>query len=187
MALTKCPECLRDVSNRAASCPHCGYPLDSTRTPRFGLPASLQQGPKRKPAAASKPSAARSTEGAWVACPRCRGRRKVRDRGLLPWNNMASFALVLGVSGLIGSACLDQNQRALLLIGLVAAAVGVMLYVAGQQCPVCEGRGKVPGRSEGAGGEGNKDYVEVATDKEIAEFLTSQSRRRLGESRGGRT
>ena len=27
MALTQCPECSRDVSDRAASCPGCGYPL----------------------------------------------------------------------------------------------------------------------------------------------------------------
>ena len=27
MALTECPECASRVSDRAASCPHCGYPL----------------------------------------------------------------------------------------------------------------------------------------------------------------
>ena len=27
MALIECPECAREVSNAAASCPHCGYPL----------------------------------------------------------------------------------------------------------------------------------------------------------------
>jgi len=27
MALTKCPECSRDVSDRAVNCPGCGYPL----------------------------------------------------------------------------------------------------------------------------------------------------------------
>ena len=26
MALTKCPECSADVSDKAAACPHCGYP-----------------------------------------------------------------------------------------------------------------------------------------------------------------
>lgn len=30
MALIKCPECARDVSDQAASCPHCGYPLQRT-------------------------------------------------------------------------------------------------------------------------------------------------------------
>lgn len=27
MALIKCPECQREVSDAAFSCPHCGYPL----------------------------------------------------------------------------------------------------------------------------------------------------------------
>ena len=27
MALTKCPECSGDVSDKAAACPHCGYPM----------------------------------------------------------------------------------------------------------------------------------------------------------------
>ena len=28
MALIKCPECGKEISNSAKSCPHCGYPLD---------------------------------------------------------------------------------------------------------------------------------------------------------------
>lgn len=27
MALTKCPECGKEVSTLASTCPHCGYPL----------------------------------------------------------------------------------------------------------------------------------------------------------------
>jgi hypothetical protein len=27
MALITCPECSRDVSDEAAACPHCGYPV----------------------------------------------------------------------------------------------------------------------------------------------------------------
>ena len=27
MALIKCPECGKDVSSEAASCPYCGYPI----------------------------------------------------------------------------------------------------------------------------------------------------------------
>ena len=30
MALIKCPECGKDVSTSASSCPHCGYPLRPT-------------------------------------------------------------------------------------------------------------------------------------------------------------
>ena len=45
MALMNCPECEREVSDRAMACPHCGYPLRGTcgyeyRSARtlFGLP-----------------------------------------------------------------------------------------------------------------------------------------------------
>ena len=27
MALIKCPECDKDISNRAFDCPHCGFPM----------------------------------------------------------------------------------------------------------------------------------------------------------------
>ena len=37
MALNKCPECARDVSDQAASCPQCGYPIQRTNG---GIPAS---------------------------------------------------------------------------------------------------------------------------------------------------
>ena len=32
MALIKCPECGKEVSDRAANCIHCGFPLSSLRT-----------------------------------------------------------------------------------------------------------------------------------------------------------
>ena len=34
MALIKCPECDGTVSDKAISCPHCGYPLNAVQTPR---------------------------------------------------------------------------------------------------------------------------------------------------------
>lgn len=33
MALIKCPECNESVSEKANSCPHCGYPLKPEVTP----------------------------------------------------------------------------------------------------------------------------------------------------------
>ena len=32
MALIKCPECGRDISDAAAACPNCGFPLDRLKT-----------------------------------------------------------------------------------------------------------------------------------------------------------
>lgn len=31
MALIKCPECGKEISDRAASCPNCGYPITSRK------------------------------------------------------------------------------------------------------------------------------------------------------------
>lgn len=31
MALTKCPECNKEVSSQATTCPHCGYPLTAAQ------------------------------------------------------------------------------------------------------------------------------------------------------------
>ena len=43
MALIKCPECGKDVSDRATTCIHCGYPLISTTTEQQTLVSSLSQ------------------------------------------------------------------------------------------------------------------------------------------------
>lgn len=31
MALIKCPECGKEISDKASSCPSCGYPINSTK------------------------------------------------------------------------------------------------------------------------------------------------------------
>ncbi len=36
MALIKCPECGKEVSDKAAVCIHCGYPLKQTVAPNGG-------------------------------------------------------------------------------------------------------------------------------------------------------
>lgn len=37
MALTTCPECSRPVSDKAAACPACGYPLQAQASPPQGV------------------------------------------------------------------------------------------------------------------------------------------------------
>lgn len=48
MSLLKCPECQHDVSDKAAACPHCGYPMNSPTStkPRIrnGKPTKLPNG-----------------------------------------------------------------------------------------------------------------------------------------------
>lgn len=51
MALIKCPECGKEISDNALNCPHCGYPVRQTPppmpkgpTPPSGMPAPKQRG-----------------------------------------------------------------------------------------------------------------------------------------------
>jgi hypothetical protein len=56
MPLTKCPECNKDVSTQAASCPHCGYPLTGVQDKATPLAsATLAQAPNSKPEKAKQP------------------------------------------------------------------------------------------------------------------------------------
>lgn len=43
MALLKCPECGKDVSSAATTCPHCGYPLKSDSLPTTSANSSIIQ------------------------------------------------------------------------------------------------------------------------------------------------
>ena len=42
MALMKCPECGRQVSNQASACPNCGYPIKGGNTNTTTAPAMLK-------------------------------------------------------------------------------------------------------------------------------------------------
>ena len=42
MALIKCPECGRQVSNQASACPNCGYPIKGGNTKTTTAPAMLK-------------------------------------------------------------------------------------------------------------------------------------------------
>lgn len=35
MALIKCPECNKEISDKAASCPNCGFPIQEVNRPKF--------------------------------------------------------------------------------------------------------------------------------------------------------
>lgn len=108
-------------------------------------------------------------------CPACQGKGRRHDRSLLPWNNMAVFAVIIGISGLIGSACMDDNRRALLIGGFAFGGIGVFLYCLGENCPYCEGSGKAR-RGTSAGGVPQEPdaadvmYVGVAIDPEKSQL-----------------
>ena len=47
MALINCPECKREISDRAKSCPHCGCPLEEMATSgevRIKMPNNIVEG-----------------------------------------------------------------------------------------------------------------------------------------------
>ena len=35
MALIKCPECNKEISDKVTACPHCGYPLSETNSEKL--------------------------------------------------------------------------------------------------------------------------------------------------------
>ena len=50
MGLIKCPECEKDVSDQAESCPNCGYPIKSNDVPRgVDVYGTWNQAQKQKP------------------------------------------------------------------------------------------------------------------------------------------
>ena len=52
MALVKCPDCGRDISDQAPACPHCGRPATNTpQVPPAASPAEPLQKKKRSPVA----------------------------------------------------------------------------------------------------------------------------------------
>ena len=48
MSLIKCPECEKEISDQAASCPHCGHPV--SRDNPDNAPAPAQAVPENVPA-----------------------------------------------------------------------------------------------------------------------------------------
>ncbi len=57
MALTECPECKHTISDRAVTCPSCGFPL----TPPASQPVELAQSKDYDPAIAEPPPPQEST------------------------------------------------------------------------------------------------------------------------------
>lgn len=59
MALTQCPDCQKDVSTSAKSCPHCGYP------------GPFPERPTRKDTPVPSPSHCTDSQGVEYVCARC--------------------------------------------------------------------------------------------------------------------
>lgn len=70
MALVTCPECSREISDKAATCPQCGYPMNLPTSPRprirNGKPTRMPNGfgsIHKLPGKRRKPFRARKTDG----------------------------------------------------------------------------------------------------------------------------
>lgn len=48
MAMIKCSECGKDVSDKAAVCPNCGNPIGAASAPNSAVPANTAEKPKKK-------------------------------------------------------------------------------------------------------------------------------------------
>ena len=46
MALIKCPECRKEISDKATNCPHCGMPINSAKPAQTTPPADVVKCPK---------------------------------------------------------------------------------------------------------------------------------------------
>lgn len=44
MALIKCPECGKEISNKAQTCPNCGYPIQNNGQVRIKIPNNVVDG-----------------------------------------------------------------------------------------------------------------------------------------------
>lgn len=100
MALIDCPDCAKRISDSAAACPQCGYPVqkrardnhaDSARDPRPPLP---------QPPDASVPARASHAGGVIVAfkCPMCGGAAQPRSRSC---SYCGALLLITGAAALL--------------------------------------------------------------------------------------
>lgn len=97
MALIKCPECEKEVSDKASSCPHCGNPISETHmvhTNRYGLWGTPAVCPKCK-------SQHLQMEIEDVAY-QTKGRDEIRKKSILTRgiNSSARAGMILATGGL---------------------------------------------------------------------------------------
>ena len=63
MAMITCPECKKDISEAAASCPHCGYPLAKRREQEWKPADDTAVRERRKRPAQAKAADTACSEG----------------------------------------------------------------------------------------------------------------------------
>ena len=90
MPLINCPECNKEISNKAASCPNCGYPINS-------LKLSIEQKP-------STPKVATYPQEKLLKCPKCRSTQvSAHKKGFSGGKAVAGAVLTGGIGLLAGT------------------------------------------------------------------------------------
>ncbi len=167
MALIRCPECQREVSDQAMACPHCGYPIRGAfpfayeyRSPRqlFGLPlVHIIHGPPIDPLT---------------------GRRRVA-KGIIAVGPIAVGGLTFGG---VSIGVVSFGGAALGLFAIGGAAIGVLLALGGLAIGlVALGGGAIGYYALGGGAWGVHALGGNAQDPNAIEFFRS----RLGHWFGG--
>lgn len=99
MTMIRCPECAKDISDKAALCPNCGNPLQTSQVP---LSVSTSDGHAVTTEATGKHYKAAQLIGALIICAGVISCSAVHDAGMIS----ASFfliGLVIFLFGRIGA------------------------------------------------------------------------------------
>ena len=83
MALIKCPDCGKEVSDKAKNCIHCGCPLNPYGSPSDARRTYEPHSGSGNPAPAGGRSGT-ADSGMMTACPRC-GKQIAKDAGACPF------------------------------------------------------------------------------------------------------
>jgi hypothetical protein len=118
MALVRCPECGANISQHAASCPHCGYPISDPIAPPQDSLESL--------AAANRLS--------YAAAPRrvTRPRTQTIEATGKVWKAQILLASLMAVGGIIAAMVGDnagKQGEAAGLLGRLAVVFGILWFI----------------------------------------------------------
>lgn len=123
MALVACPECGQNVSSEAASCPHCGRPLDPRRTKvDYVTGETLGMLPRPGARAARPPVRYPSSAGVWMMAGGAVG---VIIGSFMPWVRLGPVS----ISGIEG------DGKVTVVIGLLMVILGLMARTSPSRLP----------------------------------------------------
>lgn len=100
MALMECPECQRQVSDKAAACPHCGHPIAARNDyPRGLAPSDLTEAVRAEPRTSKETAQSEKRARKEAARQEKHARRELRrsEGGRIGIGSFLTIMVVLGV------------------------------------------------------------------------------------------